>query len=523
LLPVLLVVLLLTACAPVAPTPTPAPVVPTAAPVQPTAAPVQPTAGPVQPTATAAPVAPTSTPVAPTAVPPTAVPGPVVQRIEFKPGATSATVPGRVAAGAADTWIVRALAGQQMTVKLNVTAGQAVLSVVGANGSVLLAESAGRASFVGNLPFTQDYNLGVRNTGSGPADYALTVTIPGAPAPTPVVPTSAAPTPAAKRIEFPAGGTTATVQGRVNPNDSDTWVLRASAGQKLTAKLAFTAGQAILIIWGADGTVLISDHAGATEWEGDLPITQDYNIHVRNVGAGVADYSLTVTIPPKPGPTPVVEPTPVPRRIQFPAGGTTATVTGRVAANGSDAWLVGAQRGQEMSVNLNSAGQVKLVIWGADGTVLVSEGVEARSWKGPLPATQDYTLRVRNLGSAAADYSLTVTIPPLVGPTPVTQRITFPAGGISATVNGQVAAGGSGRWVIGARANQRMTASLAMRAGQAILVIWGADGTVLQSDHVGAGYFEGPLPKTQDYFIDVKCSAAAACNYALTVTIPPAR
>jgi serine/threonine-protein kinase len=176
-----------------------------------------------------------------------------------------------------------------------------------------------------------------------------------------------------------------------------------------------------------------------------------------------------------------------------------------------------------MTVNLNSAGQVKLVIWGADGTVLVSEGVEARSWTGPLPATQDYTIRVRNLGAAAADYSLTVTIPPLVGPTPTLQRITFPAGGISATVNGQVAAGGSGRWVIGARANQRMTASLAMRAGQAILVIWGADGTVLQSDHVGAGYFEGPLPKTQDYFIDVKCSAAAACNYALTVTIPPLR
>ena len=60
-----------------------------------------------------------------------------------------------------------------------------------------------------------------------------------------------------------------------------------------------TQGQVLLIIFGADGNVLISDHAGATNWRGKLPTTQDYNIDVRAYGNAPATYNLVVTIPPK--------------------------------------------------------------------------------------------------------------------------------------------------------------------------------------------------------------------------------
>ena len=62
---------------------------------------------------------------------------------------------------------------------------------------------------------------------------------------------------------------------------------------------SLVAAGVFLIIWGADGTVLISDHAGATTWSGAVPSKQDYFISVRAVGGAAATYTLKVTIPPK--------------------------------------------------------------------------------------------------------------------------------------------------------------------------------------------------------------------------------
>ena len=55
---------------------------------------------------------------------------------------------------------------------------------------------------------------------------------------------------------------------------------------------------AVLVIWGADGTVLMSDHAGATAWSGPLPSTQDYYIEVVSVVQDPVSFTLDVTIPP---------------------------------------------------------------------------------------------------------------------------------------------------------------------------------------------------------------------------------
>ena len=68
----------------------------------------------------------------------------------------------------------------------------------------------------------------------------------------------------------------------------------------MTVELPFTEGQAILEIWGADGTVLMSDHAEASSFSGVLPSTQDYYILVKGRSDGETDYSMVVTIPPLP-------------------------------------------------------------------------------------------------------------------------------------------------------------------------------------------------------------------------------
>src|SRR4051812_16422518 len=73
------------------------------------------------------------------------------------------------------------------------------------------------------------------------------------------IPVSAA-QPMAQRIVFGPGSSSAAVTGQVAPGDVNYWVVGAQAGQTLSVSLSFTYGQAILIIYGADGNVLLSDY-----------------------------------------------------------------------------------------------------------------------------------------------------------------------------------------------------------------------------------------------------------------------
>lgn len=218
------------------------------------------------------------------------------------------------------------------------------------------------------------------------------------------------PTPVPQRITFPPGGVTATVTGKLAANTSDHWVLRVLAGQTLSVNLVPTSGKARLIIYGADGTVLISDHADAMQWNGRIPITQDYNIRVNAYDGTAPNYTLQVTVPPLPTAVPA---TPVAKRITFAPGGISATVQGVTRAVEVDRWVIAAQAGQTMSVNLivPPGGQAALVIYGADGTVLISDHASAMQWSGTLPKSQDYFISVKP-ETGAVSYTLTVTIPP---------------------------------------------------------------------------------------------------------------
>ena len=118
-------------------------------------------------------------------------------------------------------------------------------------------------------------------------------------APTPLAQPTVPPAPAAKRITFATGGISATVSGTTRAVDVDHWVIAALGGQTMSVNLIVPpGGQAALVIYGADGTVLISDHASAMQWNGPLPKTQDYFIDVKPE-TGAVSYTLQVTIPPR--------------------------------------------------------------------------------------------------------------------------------------------------------------------------------------------------------------------------------
>jgi hypothetical protein len=312
------------------------------------------------------------------------------------------TLQGSLAPNGIDRYVLRALAGQTMTLNFAPSAGNVTIQVSGADGSVLVSGGAKVTTWSGQLPATQDYYLAVLSNAAATATYTLQVTIP------PLGATAVPDDP--RRITFPPGGTTATLQGATATPGQDRFVIRALAGQTMSVNIASTQGPAIVIIYGADGDVLISDHAGATSWSGKLQTTQDYFIDTRSVGSAAVPFTLTVTIPP----LGAEAPTPTPRRISFPAGGTTATVQSTLAVNGMDRWVLRALAGQTMTVNTaTTQGQVILIIWGVqDGNVLISDHAGATSWMGQLPTTEDYYIDVRSVGTAAANYTLQVTIPP---------------------------------------------------------------------------------------------------------------
>ncbi|MCJ7825462.1 MAG: hypothetical protein MUP44_11215 [Anaerolineales bacterium] len=107
-------------------------------------------------------------------------------------------------------------------------------------------------------------------------------------------------------------------------------------------------------------------------------------------------------------------------RIVFAPGEIRAWEHGEVLAGGFDHYVLGAIADQEMTVNLLDAGgavmasdAVALVIWGADGTVLISSHADALGWSGTLPFTQDYYIDVKSISAYSVAYTLEVIIPPV--------------------------------------------------------------------------------------------------------------
>jgi heat shock protein HslJ len=233
-----------------------------------------------------------------------------------------------------------------------------------------------------------------------------TVPSPSTPVPATVTPgvTSAASGNTAQRIRFATGATSATLTGNLAASESDIYVLRALAGQTMNVNLTFTEGESILVVWGEDGDVLLSDHAEVSSVERLLPTTQDYYIQVKGRPDGNTAYTMTVTVP---GIPTGVE------RIVFPAGSTAATVSGELNASGSHQYVLEAQAGQTMNINTTfTDGMAILVVWGADGDVLLSDHAEAPAFQGVLRTTQDYYILLKGRPDGSTSYTMTITIPP---------------------------------------------------------------------------------------------------------------
>lgn len=99
-------------------------------------------------------------------------------RIAFPSGATSATVQGSTPDGLIVSYVLRALAGQQMDITLNSPDGNAVLGIYGyQDGQPYLRSASEQTTFSLKLPSTQDYIIQVAPRAGQVASYSMKVTV----------------------------------------------------------------------------------------------------------------------------------------------------------------------------------------------------------------------------------------------------------------------------------------------------------------------------------------------------------
>lgn len=103
-------------------------------------------------------------------------PAPSRTRIQFAPGAVSATVNGTIVSPNAVQYILAASGGQTMQVMTS-PYGAVGVSVYGADGTVLQSSMGGLPSFYGTLPSTQDWIISLTSLTGGNVNFSMTVTV----------------------------------------------------------------------------------------------------------------------------------------------------------------------------------------------------------------------------------------------------------------------------------------------------------------------------------------------------------
>lgn len=101
------------------------------------------------------------------------------QRIVSKPGAKSATFQRQIAFNEIDSYVLRALAGQMMDVKVDSPHDNVLLSIKGEeDGAVLASINTELTNWSGEIPTTQDYTIRAVSVGND-TEYDLGITIKG--------------------------------------------------------------------------------------------------------------------------------------------------------------------------------------------------------------------------------------------------------------------------------------------------------------------------------------------------------
>ncbi|MFN8418943.1 MAG: hypothetical protein U0528_06830 [Anaerolineae bacterium] len=316
-----------------------------------------------------------------------------------------------------------------------------------------------------------------------------------------------------ERISFAAGATSASVSGQVTGTVGKGYALYAFAGQQMDINI----NNATLTVVSPSGSPLVRGTVTADpvrSFSTVLPETGDYLIYITApAGSGALNYTMNVSIVSGGGGS-----APTAERIRFVPGGTGAVVTGYVAGGNQNSYLLYAFAGQTMTLTLDNG---TLTVVSPSGSPLVRGTVTAepiRSFNMVLPETGDYTIQVSvPASSPAIGYTLAASVTGSIsGGSSTPERITFAAGGTSATITGQVSGTVRKSYVLGAFAGQSMTVNVT----NAFMTVVSPVGDPMARAQNNAQSLTQTLNDSGDYSIEISVPpATGTVNYTLYVSI----
>lgn len=285
-------------------------------------------------------------------------------------------------------------------------------------------------------------------------------------------------TPVPTRISFAAGESSATLQGTLGENERHYYVFRAQAGQEAHIQITSAGDAANFGFSGsADGQPYKRLVNEDRFWEGVLPNSQDYLLHVAALED--TDYTLTLEIAPLPSgqEVPVVQnpgQPPADRCVAVHPGGT-AVVDVRQGP-GQEFALV-AHLGNWAEVRSSRDGWYEIAVApGQSGWV----DREIAGLAGPCDSSEAPT------------------------------RIEMPPGSTAGRAWGNVAPGGMDRYVFRAPAGQRAIVEVLSSEGLRLGLMGQDDAVIYKAMSDDSLSWEGVLPQEQDYVVSVASTGGSA-------------
>ncbi|MBC7970374.1 MAG: serine/threonine protein kinase [Verrucomicrobia bacterium] len=185
-----------------------------------------------------------------------------------------------------------------------------------------------------------------------------------------------------QRIQFARGQATTVVRGNLQSNEMQPYLLQASQGQIMTVTLQ--GSDAVMNLLRSNQEAIDAASYRTRSWAGQLPADDRYIIQVSGAGA----YTLDVAI------TSLVRQTQEQiQRVAFAPGNTGTTVTGQIAPNQLQRYLLNAKRGQTLTVKVLQ-GSVSFSAIAPNGQRMGGNATKTKSWQGRLPQEGDYTIEV---------------------------------------------------------------------------------------------------------------------------------
>ena len=462
-------------------------------------------------------------------------PNPVdVERVNFARGAVSASRAGELFQDVTKQYVLNAQAGQQMDVFVSSFFSPVDFAITAPNGTTWGSERLGSEVWASartiTLPQSGDYTVTMQlPPRTGATEYNIEFTVTSGVIQPPVTPPI---TVDVERVNFARGATSATRDGELFQDVTKQYLLNAQAGQQMEIYVSSLFAPVSFTVTAPNGATWSSAWLGSEAWVAfrriTLPQNGDYTVEMHlPPRTGVTEYNIQFTIT---GATVQPPVTNQPERVRFAPGKSSATVETALPANGQKQYVLNAQAGQILDVNINSP----IVDTSTSGVAMTIRSPRGTVWQGiemglgvymtnrtlTLPKSGDYTISLN--GSAGEPYTANFSV--VNAPTLADERIRFARGASSAQLNGYMAHGGTKRYVLGASAGQEMSVTVSSLMAQVGFSISAPSGTMWLSEPLGADVWLSALtitlPESGDYTVILNTPwANGSTQYNISFTI----